>query len=53
MRAQATLRLRTLSCVSWLENLFSLTSFPTGDGDFGKAWLKRISKVRIRINEML
>jgi hypothetical protein len=39
----ATLRLRTLSCVSWLENLFSLTLFPTTrDGDFGKAWLRAI-----------
>jgi hypothetical protein len=29
----------TLSWVSWPEYLFSFTSFPTGDGGFGRACL--------------
>jgi hypothetical protein len=30
---------QTLSCVSLPEYLFSFTSFPTGDGGFGRACL--------------
>lgn len=30
---------QTLSCVSWLEYLFSFTSFPAEDSGFGRACL--------------